>query len=329
MRADRLLSIMLLLQVHGQMSARELARRLEVSERTIHRDMLALSASGVPVVAERGSQGGWSLLEDYRTNLTGLNQPEARALALSVPPRLLADLGLNQASDAAYIKLMAALPGSSREDAGFMRERIHVDMSGWADYEESAPLLPALQDALWQERCLRIRYTRNDGVQVEREVDPFGLVAKGSVWYLVAGVNASEPRTYRVSRIAAAEILETPSQRPDEFDLPAFWKQSTSDFKSTLPRYSVRARLAPGIMERLRYAGRYTRLDRVEVVEPAREDGWQTVLIHFEREREAAEFLLSFGAQIEVLEPTDLREKIIRAAEDLLRFYRKDSTISS
>src|SRR5438874_8268242 len=151
MRADRLLSIMLLLQVHRRMTARDFARRLEVSERTIHRDMDALSVAGIPVVAERGAGGGWSLLDEYRTNLTGLNGAEVRALFMTKPARLLADLGLDKAADAAVIKLLAALPSVARRGAEYARQRIYVDVTGWRESKESIPCLPVIQEAIWQE----------------------------------------------------------------------------------------------------------------------------------------------------------------------------------
>src|SRR5215212_5054303 len=196
MRADRLLSIMLLLQVHRRLTARELANRLEVSERTIHRDMDALSGAGIPVFAERGSGGGWALMEEYRTNLTGLNKEEIQALFVMNSPRLLADLGLSKASDAARIKLRAALPSMSRDDAEYARQRVHIDATGWNRSEESILMLPTIQEAIWKERKLHILYERSGCPATERLVDPLGLVAKGSVWYLVAGVEG-ETRSYR------------------------------------------------------------------------------------------------------------------------------------
>src|SRR5215831_17768904 len=186
MRADRLISIMLLLQVRRQITARELARRLEVSERTIHRDMEALGMAGVPVVAERGTGGGWSLLEGYRTNLTGLTGTEMQALLLAKPSPLLADLGLRQAAEVALLKLLAALPAMSRRAAEYARQRLHVDGAGWHEAAEAVPFLLPIQEAIWQERKLRLTYQRGDGATVERLVDPLGLVAKGGVWYLAA-----------------------------------------------------------------------------------------------------------------------------------------------
>jgi len=178
MRADRLISILLLLQSHIRLTGHELATRLEVSQRTIHRDMESLSAAGIPVMAERGAGGGWSLAESYRTNLNGLNLPEIQALFIAAPTHLMNDLGLAHASESALLKLLAALPGDrSRRDAAFMRERIHIDGAGWKQEPELVEWLPALQEALWRECKLLMTYERGDGTVTERLLDPLGLVA--------------------------------------------------------------------------------------------------------------------------------------------------------
>ena len=263
MRADRLLSIVLLLQTHGQLTSRSLAERLEVSERTIHRDMEALSVSGIPVVALRGSSGGWSLLGEYRTNLTGLNEAEIQSLFVTQPPKLLADLRLEKASEGALLKLLAALPAMYRHGAEQARRRIHIDTAGWARQDEAVPLLPVLQDAIWTERKLRFTYQRGPGCDdVEREVDPLGLVAKGSAWYLVAGVG-DDVRTYRISRMSSAEALDQRCVVPEGFDLAAFWETSTAKFKSAPPNYVAKFRVAWDVFPRLRFAGRFARVGDV------------------------------------------------------------------
>src|SRR5205085_5551064 len=222
MRADRLLSILLLLQVHRRVTARELAARLEVSERTIHRDMEALSMAGVLVIAERGTNGGWSLIEEYRTNLTGLSKDEAQALLLMQPARVLADLGLGKASDAALIKLAAALPAAHRDAAEYALARIHIDLAGWNHADEAVASLPLIQQAIWRERKLRFSYERGPHCEaVERTLDPLGLVAKGSAWYLVAAIDG-ETRSHRASRIIAATLLDQACVRPKGFDLARF-----------------------------------------------------------------------------------------------------------
>lgn len=318
MRADRLLSIVLLLQAHGQLSSRVLAERLEVSERTIHRDMDALSVSGIPVVAERGSNGGWSLLGEYRTNLTGLNEAEIQSLFVSQPPKLLADLRLQKASEGALLKLLAALPAMYRQGAEQARRRIHVDTGGWSKHEEAVPLLPILQEAIWSERKLRFSYQRGPGCDsFDREVDPLGLVAKGSAWYLVAGVSG-DVRSYRISRISHAEVLDQVCAVPPGFDLAAFWQQSTTAFKTALPNYMATFRVAPDVFMRLRFAGRFARVNEPDATDA---DGWLRVSVGFDVEEMACEYALSFGAKLEVLEPRSLREKVIAAAQQVLHFY--------
>jgi predicted DNA-binding transcriptional regulator YafY len=316
MRADRLLSIMLLLQLHGRLKARELAERMEVSERTIHRDMEALGAAGVPVTAERGAGGGWSLMEGYRTNLTGLNEAEIQALFLALPPRLLADLRLDRASDAAFVKLLAALPSVSRRGAEYVRQRVHVDVTGWGRAEESFPHLRTLQEAVWRERKLHFKYG-DDECAVERVADPLGLVAKGSVWYLVAAVGG-EVRSYRVSRIRSADVACEPCVRPEGFDLAKFWEQSAEKFRTHLPQYQATLRVHESVVRRLPYGGRFARVERVG--EPDAE-GWAEVSMRFQFEDEACEYAVSFGTKVEVLGPQGLREKVIRFAEGVLAFY--------
>ncbi|MBI5667145.1 MAG: YafY family transcriptional regulator [Chloroflexi bacterium] len=316
MRADRLLSIMLLLQNYHRLTARELARRLSVSERTIHRDMEALSGAGIPVVAERGTGGGWSLLDNYRTSLTGLTEAEIRALFMTHPPRLLADLGLDKAGEGAFIKLLAALPQSQRGSVEFMRQRIHIDPTGWQRFEDNAALLPLLQQAVWEECELSLTYRRSDGTTVERVVQPLGLVAKGSVWYLVAAVGG-EPRTYRASRIEAARLTGQRCDRPVDFDLAAYWEQSKSEFVANLPRYPAVLRTAADLLPRMR-AWRFT---QVEEVSQPDERGCVTVHIRFEIEDEACDYVLSCGARVEVIEPPALRERVRQAARAILALY--------
>lgn len=319
MRADRLLSIMLLLQAHRRMTARELARRMEVSERTIHRDMIALSAAGVPVTAERGTGGGWALMEGYRTNLTGLNEDEVQALFLYRPPRLLADLKLDRASSSALIKLLAAIPSVSRPGAEYARQRLHVDVSGWDGAREAVPHLHTLQEAVWQGRRLAMVYGRGEacGEATERVFDPLGLVAKGSAWYLVAAFDG-EVRSYRASRVVEARVLEEPCARPEGFDLAEFWEQSGERFRAALPRFYATLRAHPSVVPRLPFAGRFARIERTEGPD---DEGWMRVTIRFQFDWEAVEYALSFGPRVEIMEPPELREKVVRLAESVIEFY--------
>jgi predicted DNA-binding transcriptional regulator YafY len=319
MRADRLFSIVLLLQSHRQLTSRDLAGRLEVSARTIHRDMEALSGAGIPVVAERGTGGGWSLLGEYRTNLTGLNEAEIQSLFVSKPStRLLADLNLEKAAEGAFLKLLAALPSVYRRGAEQARGRIYVDVTGWNRAEEAVPHLHALQEAVWQERRARILYGRGEcDAPLERLVDPLGLVAKGSVWYLVAAVEG-EVRSYRVSRVQGVELLDEPCVRPADFDLAAFWERSSAQFRAHLPAYRARVRVRREVVARLPYAGRFARIEQTG--EPDA-DGWVEVSLRFDVEEMACEYALGFGTQLEVLEPAALREKVLDAARNVVAFY--------
>jgi predicted DNA-binding transcriptional regulator YafY len=317
MRADRLLSILLLLQANRHMTAGNLARRLEVSERTIHRDMEALGAAGVPVYAQRGTGGGWLLSEAYRTSLPGLNEAEVQALFLAAPQQLLADLGLRHAADAALLKLLAALPAAHRRDAEYARQRILVDTAGWNRSEEAVPALPALQEAVWRGLRVRIAYRRGDGEEAERTLHPLGLVAKGSLWYLVAA-SGGEPRTYRVSRVRSVALLEEPCLRPSDFDLAAFWAESSAGFTAALPRYPVTVRVPAEILPRLGSAGGYVRVDHIGAPDP---DGWVEVRLLCETEENARGFVLHFGGQMRIVEPAVLREQVARLAAEVVALY--------
>jgi predicted DNA-binding transcriptional regulator YafY len=322
MRADRLLSILLLLQTHGQMTTRELAERMEVSERTIHRDMEALGTAGVPVVAERGSRGGWGLLENYRTNLTGLNNAELQALLLTTPAQLLNDLGLRQAYEGALIKLLASIPSMQRRDAEYFRQRVYIDGAGWLQKNEDMACFPVIQEAVWQERKLRLTYQRGHGTPVERLVDPLGLVAKGSVWYLIASIE-QEMRTYRIARIESVIMTDEPFARPADFDLAAYWAQSMREFKANLPRYPTVLRVAPEILARVLGGGLYMQVESTHVVDV---EGWTKVHIQFDVEEQARSYVLGWGDRLEVLEPPELREQVIAYAEKVVRFYREGAS---
>ena len=319
MRADRLLSIVLLLQAHHQMTSRDLASRLEVSERTIHRDMDALSSAGIPVVAARGLGGGWSLLGEYRTDLTGLTETEIQSLFVTKPGKLLADLRLEKAADGALLKLLACLPATFRQGVERARQRIHIDVSGWSRREEAVPFLPVLQEALWLGRHVQITYARGEhGETVQRVIAPFGLVAKGSVWYLVGSVDG-HVRSYRVSRISQAEVLNERAAIPEDFDLAQYWEQSSSAFKANVPNYLATFWVSPAVWQRLWFAGRFARVTETEEVDSR---GWRKAVVGFDVEEMACEYAVSFGPYLEVIEPPSLREKVITMAQATLEFYR-------
>jgi len=316
MRADRLLSILLLLQVNTRLTARALAERLEVSERTILRDMEALGAAGVPVTADRGTGGGWGLVQEYRSDLTGLNAAETQALFLVRSSRLLADLGMGRAADAALIKMLASLPVRRRQDVEYTRQRLHIDGAGWYQSGEAFPFLPSLQEAVWSERQVQMEYQKADGSTIERLVTPLGLVAKGGIWYLVADAEGGL-RSYRVSRVRAACLTDVPNVRPLGFDLAAFWEQSVAELKASVPHYPATLRVAPDLLARLRRS----RTPRVEREDGPDAQGWATLSVMFEVEEEACDFILRLGAGVEVLEPGCLRERVRQTAESIVAVY--------
>ena len=311
MRADRLLSILLLLQAHGRLSARALAERLEVSERTVHRDMEALAVAGVPVWAQPGRHGGWSLTDDYRTDLTGLTEAELRSLVVAGAAGILSGLGLGEAFDRAITKVLATLPAARRETASAARGYLHVDPSGWRRTEDAATWLPALDDALRRGRRVTIQYERaSDRSVVERTVDPVGLVAKGSVWYVVAAVEGS-PRTYRVSRLRHVLILDEPSDRPADLDLAAYWSAARDSFQAALPSVDWVMRCSPGVMDRVRLGWRFARLVDED---PPDHDGWVTGRFRADSVEVAVETALGLGADAEVLAPADIAARVLDGA---------------
>ncbi|MBD2845438.1 WYL domain-containing protein [Paenibacillus sp. IB182496] len=316
MRADRLLSILLLLQNQGRITSRELAERLEVSERTIFRDMDALSTAGIPVYAERGAGGGWRLAEGYRTNLTGMKAEEIGSLLLSRPSKLLHDLGIGDHFEAAFQKLLAASPAAIRKNADLVRERMLIDGAGWHQSKESFAYLATVQDAVWTEKMLYIRYRKAEAI-VERTIGPLGIVAKRNVWYVV-GQTDDELRTYRVSRLVDARMQEARFERPADFDLERYWAQSTAAFKESLPRYPARLKVHRDLQARLDNE-RYAKIIRVE--ESAAGSEWSELDVEFQTLESACSILLSFGALVEVLAPDDLRARVASEIKAAAQFY--------
>jgi predicted DNA-binding transcriptional regulator YafY len=276
--------------------------------------MDALAAAGVPVIADRGPGGGWRLLDNYQTKLTGLTTAEIQSLFFAHPPKILESLGLGQAAEAARLKLQAALPASAQQQVERARQSILIDPRGWRD-SPSIASLPVLLDALWRDRRVRFIYESGLGETGERLVDPLGLVARGSVWYLVASRD-DQQRTYRLSRIRDAVLDEQPSVKPPGFDLAAYWETSTAEFRERLPRYYGMFLVAPSVMRWVRYRG--WRL------EEEREEGDRVrIRLRFDAEEEALQFALSFGGDVEVIEPIELRGKVLEAARTLVERYSR------
>jgi predicted DNA-binding transcriptional regulator YafY len=320
MRADRLLSILMLLQARGRLTAQRLSEELEVSVRTIYRDMDALSAAGVPVYAERGPGGGCALLDSYRTTLTGLTRDEVRALFMLSIPAPLAELGVDQELRAALLKLSAALPATRRPELERAQQRIHLDSVGWSEIREPVPHLQTIQQAVWTDRKVHLTYRLPWQAQAEWLVEPLGLVAKASTWYLVC-VRSGHTRAYRLSRILQARISDEPFDRPPDFDLAAFWQAWCAEVKENRPHYPARVRVAPQFVAWLpRYFGEAIH-DAIAQAAPTDAQGWVTLTLPFETLEDACERILGFGRAVEVLEPPALRNSVLDYARQIVTLY--------
>jgi len=316
MRASRLVSLLLLLQTRGQLTATELAGRLEVSERTIQRDAEALAEAGVPIEALRGPAGGYRLAGGYRTRLTGLTTEEAEALFVGPA----AELGLGQVFADARLKVLAALPPELQERAERSARLFHLDTRGWFRGEDKTPHLPTLASAVWRRRRVSARY-REGAKVVRRTLDPLGLVLKAGAWYLVAHRSAGM-RVYRVSRFVSVRVRDDPFDRPPDFELAEFWEDWSRRFEHERPRFDVRLRMPRAALRYLRplvHPDGRTELDAIRR-EPARE--LIELTVPFEHLEYAYRELLTFGSDIEVLEPAELRERMLHAAEEVVALYR-------
>lgn len=290
MRATRLVSLLLLLQTRGRLTAADIAERLEVSVRTVHRDVESLAAAGVPVEALRGPAGGYRLAGGYRTRLTGLTGDEAEALFAAGVTGPVAELGLGGELAAARLKLLAALPSELQERATRAQRLFHLDARGWFRAEDSVPHLPVLASAVWRGARVRIRY--REGLRVvQRTIDPLGLVLKAGAWYLVAH-RVAGMRVYRVSRVVSVRTLEEACERPPGFDLSTYWNEWSRAFEESRPRVEVTARGAKG--ERM---------------------------LVFESLEQARREMLRYGDSLEVIAPPELRERIAETARGVAAMY--------
>ncbi|MFD9292099.1 helix-turn-helix transcriptional regulator [Streptomyces sp. NPDC060030] len=322
MRAARLIKMVLLLQSRPSMTAAELARELEVSARTVTRDAQALSEAGVPVYADRGRTGGYRLVGGYRTRLTGLARHEAEALFLSGLPSALREMGLDDAASAARLKVSAALLPSLRDASHTVSQRFHLDAPGWYQDPVTPELLPAVAEAVWDDRLVRARYRRTPSGEVKRELAPYGLVLKAGVWYLCARAG-EDFRVYRIDRFTAVSVSEDRFVRDEEFDLPRFWEERAAQFARSILRTEVTVRLSEAGVRRLPHV--VDRAAAEEALSGAAEPdagGLRTVVLPVESEEVAYSQLLPLGPEVEVLAPAALRERLADTAERLRDLYR-------
>jgi len=320
MRADRLLSILLLLQARGQMTARELAKELEVSERTIYRDINALSVAGVPVYGVPGPEGGFALVDNYRTQLTGLTEGEVRALSMLNIPAPLVDLGMSSELRAALLKLSASIPNAQRKNEEKIRQCIHLDSTWWRHHAEQVPHLQVIQQAVWENHKLHVVYPPPFATEIKRLVAPYGLVAKAGVWYLVSARNDTI-NVQRVSNFLDVHQSKETFERPASFDLASFWEAWCAEYERFLNDFTATVRVAPDFISELpRYFGS-TIHTMIAQAEPPDEEGWIKLRLNFDSFEAARERILGFGGGVEVLQPIALRISVLDYAEQIISRY--------
>lgn len=323
MRASRLVNLLLLLQSRGGLTAAELSRELEVSVRTVHRDVEELSAAGVPIFAERGPLGGIRLVDGYRTRLTGMTADEAEALFLAGLPGPAAQLGLGTVVAAAQLKVMAALPPELRSRASRIVERFHLDVAGWFHAGDAVPHLATLSAAVWDGRAVQITYERGsgNGDRVERAVGPLGLVLKGGMWYVI-GATDGQIRTYRASRVLEATLLDERVERPAGFDLAAYWAESSAAYERDVPTVAVTVRVPADRRWRIADAFGQATLDAAEHLDEPDPEGWEHLRLSLSWPDEVPGKLLSIGSSLEVLHPAEIRERVMATANRIVERYR-------
>jgi predicted DNA-binding transcriptional regulator YafY len=319
MRASRLVAMLLLLQARGRMTAAELATELTVSVRTVQRDAEALAQAGVPVYSERGRDGGYRLVDGYRSRLTGLARDEAQALVAIGGSGLADELGLGQALMSARLKLAASLPARLRDEVAAAAGRFHLDAPGWFSTPRAVPFLETLACGVFGDVAIEARYRGRSGLR-DCLLEPLGLVLKGGTWYLVAREGAAV-RGYRADRFEYAEASDRAFTRPAGFDLAAFWSGWRGEFEHGLACVTVTVRARPGCIRRLRRVVEPTRIGEVCWDAPPGDDGWVRLQLPFEKLEYAWAALLGVGADVEVLAPQELRTQMARTAAALSLLY--------
>lgn len=311
MRADRLLQIMLLLQNRGKMTASALAGELEVSRRTILRDVDALSFSGVPIYAEGGHGGGIALDENYRVRLNGLKEDEVQALIVSSNASLLADIGLEDAAEQSLLKLLTALPSLYEQSARQFQNRIYIDPVAWWHGEQIRTHLNTIQAAVYDNHIIQMDYQRHDGTRLKRTVHPYGLVAKASVWYLIAA-HDDIFRSYRISRISQVNVLNRTFVRDETFNLESYWRESSRNFLENVPVFSFTLAVHPDIADIAKWYS-----PGFSEATGQTEDGWQIRDYHADSLELAALFVVGLGHQAKIIAPDELVDRVKEKIEAL------------
>jgi predicted DNA-binding transcriptional regulator YafY len=325
MRADRLISLLLTLQHSGRKTAQELAEELEVSERTIYRDVIALSTAGIPVYTERGPGGGIRLVESYRTTLTGLSPDEVQALFMFSVPAAMMDLGVSEQFQQAFLKLSASLSGTQQQVEQRVRQRVLIDSEGWGEQPGAGERISRLQQlyrAVWDDRMVTLTIKYHFGIQIDHLVEAYSLVARGNDWYLIGRVEGNF-RVFGFFQIARVEVLETSFEREDDFDLNMFWQQAGEQFSSNFSVFPVEMWVSPQLLKLFDGRREYTELQRGGL--GGTQTDWVLIGVEYKSFEDARRHVLNYGGAAQVVRPDSLRQAVQDYAEQILGIYREDT----
>lgn len=315
MRADRLISILMLLQIHKKLTASELSERLEVSVRTIYRDIDTLSGIGVPIVADKGINGGIKLIGNYKTSITGINKNELFSLFLPTGDKILEDLGIEKLKDSTILKILGETSSEDLREFENLQNYIYIDMNTWNEPNTmlNTDILSLLQNSIWNSKSLKIIYRKTAEVK-EVELNPLGLVCKRGTWYLVA-INNHIIKTYKVTSIESALLMPNAFTRPDNFNLKSYWIDSTKNFKSLIPKYTFTFKVNPKVLNNIKERPFIT------ISETLHKDDDIYLKIKFDSLWQGVEFAFGYGKSIEIIEPMEAISEIKRKAEEVLELY--------
>lgn len=319
MRANRLLSLMLLLQSRERMTAEELAKLLGVSKRTIYRDIEALDLAGVPIYTQDGRNGGIYLDRGYRISLNGLGREEIQALFISGSRGPMSDIGFEDAMENALLKLLAGLPLRYRDEAQRIRQRIHFDTSQWFYQRDVGQWMPMLLHGVFEDRKLALHYLGRDATETDRIVHPYGIVAKLDIWYLVAMTEEGDIRTFRVSRFQSVKVLDETFERSPSFNLVEYWKESTRRYEAAKPRYILKVRVGPGNPNLVRYLCEAYGAQ----IAPPDQPGWTLLTLNLAAMEEARMVVMGMGDRIDIVDPPELRDEVRKWLDLLMQHYEE------
>lgn len=315
MKADRLISILMLLQIHKQLTANELAKRLEVSVRTIYRDVESLSALGIPIFTDRGSNGGIKLLGDYKTTLTGINKTELYSLFLPTGNKVLEDLGIEKIKDSTLLKLLGDSSTDQINEIKHIQNYIYIDMYSWSENQIKVDknILSIIQAGIWNHNILKIIYKKTNETK-EVVLNPLGLVCKRGTWYLI-GENNEIIKTYKLNNIELASLKDKTFERPNSFNLESYWKSSTLKFKSSIPKHTFTVKVKPSIVNHIKERPFITISNIIIKDEEAFMD------IQFDAMFQGIEFAFGYGKDLEIIQPLEAISEMKKKASEILNLY--------